>query len=39
MFVNGVKHSKYTHRRVVMTNAKFTKWAVENNHLFSADKV
>ena len=38
MFVNGVKHAKYTHRRVVMTNAKYTKWCMENNHLFSADK-
>mgnify|MGYP003642224341 FL=1 len=39
MFVNGVRHAKYTHRKVVMTNAKFTKWCVENNHLFSADKM
>ena len=38
MFVNGVKHAKYTHRKVVMTNAKYTKWCMENNHLFSADK-
>ncbi len=38
MFANGVRASKYTHRSLVMSNGKFTKWAMENNYMFAADK-
>ena len=40
LFVNGVRSDKYDKKRqqVVMTNALFTRWAGENNYLFSADK-
>jgi hypothetical protein len=38
MFANGVRHPKYQHQSVVMTNAKFTDWAMKNQHLYQADK-
>lgn len=37
MFANGVRTPKYSKRSMVMTNAKFTKWCVANNYMFSAD--
>lgn len=39
MFVNGVRSEKYSHRSVVMSNRKFTDWAMANNYLFGGDKV
>jgi hypothetical protein len=39
MFVNGVRSSKYNKQPIVMTNKKFTQWAMKNGHLYSADKV
>lgn len=39
MFVNGVRANKYQHRALVMSNKKFTQWAMNNGHLYSADKV
>jgi hypothetical protein len=39
MFVNGVRAPKYDKQSMVMTNQKFTKWAMANKHLYSADKV
>ena len=38
MFVNGVRQPKYKHQSVVMTNKKFSQWALKNNFLFSADR-
>jgi hypothetical protein len=38
MFANGVRNPKYHAQQLVMTNKKFTDWAVENNYMFSADK-
>ncbi|HMA77750.1 MAG TPA: sigma 54-interacting transcriptional regulator [Candidatus Paceibacterota bacterium] len=39
-FVNGVRSAKYDKKKqsVVMTNKKFTKWAMDNNYMFAADK-
>ena len=37
VFANGVRSKKYAKRSLVMTNAKFTKWAMDNNYLFTAD--
>jgi len=39
MFVIGVRHEKYKHREVVMTNKKYTEYCLKNQHLFNADKV
>lgn len=39
LFANGVRADKYPHRALVMTNKKFTQWAMTNNYMFSADKV
>ena len=39
MFVNGVRAKNYQHQSMVMTNAKFTEWAMNNQHLYQADKV
>jgi energy-coupling factor transporter ATP-binding protein EcfA2 len=39
MFANGVRTDKYPKRSVVMKNKKFAKWAMDNNHMFAADKV
>lgn len=39
MFVNGVRAKNYSKQSVVMTNRKFTEWAMENNYMFAADKV
>ena len=38
MFVNGVRAKNYQHQSMVMTNAKFTEWAMKNQHLYQADK-
>ncbi len=38
MFANGCSAEKYAHRKVVMTNKKFTQWAMDNNYMFAADK-
>ena len=38
MFANGVRAEKYANRSLVMSNAKFTKWAMENNYMFASDK-
>jgi hypothetical protein len=34
-----VRHEKYKHREVVMTNKKYTEYCLKNQHLFNADKV
>ena len=39
MFVNGVRAKNYSKQSVVMTNRKFTEWAMQNNYMFAADKV
>jgi len=39
MFVNGVRAKNYQHQSMVMVNAKFTEWAMKNQHLYQADKV
>jgi energy-coupling factor transporter ATP-binding protein EcfA2 len=38
LFANGVRTPKYSRQGLVMTNAKFTKWALANNYLFASDK-
>lgn len=38
MFANGVARDTYAHRKTVMTNKKFTLWAMDNNYMFAADK-
>ena len=38
MFANGVRSPKYSKQALVMTNKKFTQWAMANNYLFAADK-
>ena len=37
MFANGVRAPKYSKQGMVMTNKKFTAWALQNNYLFAAD--
>lgn len=37
MFANGVRAPKYSKQQMVMTNKKFTEWAMQNNYLFAAD--
>ena len=38
MFANGAARETYAHRKTVMTNKKFTMWAMQNNYMFAADK-
>lgn len=38
MFANGVRFPKYSKQAIVMSNKKFTQWAMNNNYLFTADK-
>tara|TARA_R110001583_G_scaffold24200_8_gene88543 strand:- start:6830 stop:7942 length:1113 start_codon:yes stop_codon:yes gene_type:complete len=38
MFANGVRAPKYSKQSMVMTNRKFTEWAMANNYMFAADK-
>ena len=37
LFVNQIRSPKYAKQNVVMTNKKFTAWAMTNNYLFAAD--
>jgi hypothetical protein len=37
-FVNTAREGTYSRRNVVMTNKKFTEWAMKNNYMFAADK-
>ena len=39
MFANGVRAKTYNPKRqtMIMTNKAFTRWAMDNNHLFGAD--
>ena len=37
-FANGVRSPKYGKQSLVMTNKKFTAWAMANNYMFNADK-
>ena len=39
LFANGVRSPKYSKQSMVMTNKKFTEWAMQNSHLYTADKV
>ncbi len=38
LFVNGVRHPKYSRQNMVFTNKDFTQWAVSHSHLYTADK-
>jgi energy-coupling factor transporter ATP-binding protein EcfA2 len=38
MFANGVRSPKYGKQALIMTNGKFTQWAMQNGYLFAADK-
>lgn len=38
LFANGVRSPKYSKQALVMTNTKFTAWAMQNNYMFAADK-
>ncbi len=38
MFANGVRAPKYSKQSLIMTNKKFTQWAMDNNYMFAADK-
>lgn len=38
LFANGVAHPKYPKQTVVYSNAKFTDWAMKNQHMFATDK-
>jgi MoxR-like ATPase len=38
LFANGVRNPKYNKQALVMTNKKFTAWAMANNYMFAADK-
>jgi hypothetical protein len=38
LFANGIRGNKYTKRGMVMTNKRFTQWAMDNNYMFAADK-
>jgi len=38
MFANGVRAPKYSKQSMVMTDRKFTDWAMQNNYMFAADK-
>ena len=37
MFANGVRAPKYSKQAIVMTNKRFTAWAMSKNYLFAAD--
>jgi hypothetical protein len=39
LFVNGARAKNYSKQGVIMTNKKFTQWAMDNNYMFAADKV
>ena len=38
LFANGVRAESYSKRGLVMTNKKFTSWAMANNYMFTADR-
>ena len=38
LFANGVRAPRYAKQGLVMTNRKFTEWAMQNNYLFAADR-
>ena len=38
MFANGVRAPKYSKQALVMTNKRFTDWAMANSYLFAADQ-
>lgn len=38
LFANGVRSSKYPKQALVMTNKKFSAWAMKNNYMFASDK-
>jgi len=40
MFANGIRSPKFDGKKqsAIMTNKKFTQWAMANNYMFSADK-
>ena len=38
LFSNSVRSEKYKNRELVMTNKKYTEWALQNQHLHAADK-
>jgi hypothetical protein len=38
LFVQTARHDRYPHRKIVLTNGKFTVWARENGYMFAADK-
>ena len=38
LFANGIRGNKYTKRGMIMTNKRFTQWAMDNNYMFAADK-
>jgi hypothetical protein len=38
LFANGVRSPKYSKQQMVMTNRKFTDWAMANNYMFAADR-
>jgi hypothetical protein len=38
LFANGVRAPRYAKQGLVMTNRKFTEWAMQNNYLFASDK-
>jgi hypothetical protein len=38
LFANGVRSPKYSKQQMVMTNRKFTEWAMSNNYLYAADR-
>lgn len=38
MFANGVRAPKYSKQAMVMTNRKFTDWAMRHGYLFAADR-
>ena len=37
MFANGVRAPKYSKQAMVMTNKRFTAWAMKNSYLFASD--
>jgi len=39
MFANGVRTPKYSKQSVVMTNSRFTDWAMKHGYMFASDKV
>ena len=38
LFANGIRGNKYAQRGMIMTNKRFTLWAMDNNYMFAADK-